>query len=83
MKLSDGVLSCLNYTISGLRILGVRSYSVIALIVFLGHGEVYYKIIYAFFVDSQYFGFWSLPLWDKYIRGWKGFCRKCSWPNLE
>jgi len=40
MKLSDDVLACLNYAISGLHILFVQSYSVVTLIVFVGHGEV-------------------------------------------
>jgi hypothetical protein len=40
MKLSDGMLAYLKYTILGLHILGVQSYSVLTLIVFLGHGEV-------------------------------------------
>jgi hypothetical protein len=40
MKLSNDELACLGYTVSGLHILGVQSYSVVTLIVFLGHGEV-------------------------------------------
>jgi len=40
MKLSDGMLAYLNYTILGLHILGVQSYSVVTLTVFLGHCKV-------------------------------------------
>jgi hypothetical protein len=56
MKLSDGVLLCLNYTIPGLHILGVQSYSVVTLIEFLGHGEVEYKIIYGSFLTVSILG---------------------------